>query len=160
MTAQQGPSCQHCGGETVPVADMSQPPVRHRVRNLSCPVSAAEPPGPANDNEGPFSLGQVDWAGLAKLSEECAEVCQVIAKLVATGGEVNHWSGDNLARRLEEEMGDVQAALNFVQQHNRMPRPGRHWVSESAISIRARSKLALFNEWHGKIPQVCSEDEL
>lgn len=94
----------------------------------------------ANDNEGPFSLGQNVWPGIAKLSEESGEVIQVIGKLIATGGRTDHWSGLDLQRALIEEMGDVRAALHFVAIHNDL--------DQDAIRQRMVDKLALFEEWH------------
>lgn len=93
-----------------------------------------------DDNRGPFSLDDPRWPGLAKLAEESAEVIQVITKLLATDGDPNHWSGDNLARRLEQEMGDLRAALVFVS---------RHCEELDAVVIggRVEEKLTLFEEW-------------
>lgn len=100
----------------------------------------------ANDNEGPFSFGSDLWPGLSKLGEECGEVVQVVMKLIATGGRVDHWSGVDLGVRLEEELGDLRAAIDFVLQHNRTR------LDLHAIQRRTVEKRALFVEWHGKPP--------
>ncbi|MEM9400455.1 MAG: hypothetical protein AAF984_09625, partial [Verrucomicrobiota bacterium] len=46
-----------------------------------------------------------------------------------------------LFQRLEEEIGDVIAALTFVIKHD--PK-----LSRAAIESRAEFKLALFEKWH------------
>jgi NTP pyrophosphatase (non-canonical NTP hydrolase) len=96
----------------------------------------------ANDNNGPFSIGQNMWPGLAKLAEECGEVVQIIGKLIATGGRTDHWSGLDLRACLIEEMGDVLAAVAFVCQQNDIP--------TMDVEARSAQKVALFNHWHGE----------
>ena len=103
----------------------------------------------ANDDAGPFSIGQNVWPGLAKLAEECGEVVQIIAKLIATGGRTDHWSGLDLRVELENEMADVRAALAFVAAHN----PD---LDVDRINGRVARKTALFVQWHGG-NQVSSE---
>lgn len=105
----------------------------------------------ANDNEGPFSIGQNVWPGTAKLAEECGEVVQVIGKLVATGGRTDHWSGLTLRAALVEEMGDVLAAIRFICDTNGIP--------ADAVNQRAEMKLALFKDWH-KAPASLDEETI
>lgn len=66
----------------------------------------------------PFAIGSSVWPGLSKLIEELGEVQQIVGKIIATGGAHQHWADGNLARRLEEEMGDLFAAIEFVISHN------------------------------------------
>ena len=89
---------------------------------------------------GPFSIGGILWPGLSKLMEEAGEVCQVIGKLVGTGGETQHWDGTNLRDRLEEEIADVLAACQYVIEHNGLDR--------GSISARVQKKRTLFEKWH------------
>ena len=97
----------------------------------------------ANDNAGPFSLGQVEqWPGLAKLVEECGEVLQIAGKLIATGGDTSHWSGLDLGDCLTEELGDVLASALFVIENSD--------ISEQAVWDRVLAKTALYEEWHGQ----------
>lgn len=97
----------------------------------------------ANDNEGPFSIGQTEcWPGIAKLNEECGELIQIIGKLIATGGRTDHWSGLDLKKELEDEIADVRAAMWFVLSHNDL--------DSLRIGQRVRQKGDLFNEWHGR----------
>lgn len=62
---------------------------------------------------GPFSIGSDIWAGTSKLVEETGELGQVLGKLIATGGNLEHWDGSNLGDRLCDELGDVLAAIGF-----------------------------------------------
>jgi NTP pyrophosphatase (non-canonical NTP hydrolase) len=90
---------------------------------------------------GPYSIGSDTWPGLAKLAEECGEVIQVIGKIIALSGAENydHWDGTNVRERLQEELGDVLAAIDFVQEHNGLSR---------VIMIRRKQhKTALFEKW-------------
>lgn len=95
----------------------------------------------ANDTAEPFGIGADTWPGLAKLAEEASEVIQIIAKLIATGGQTNHWSGMDLLRALEDEMGDLQAALTYVLTVNPRLHSGR-------VYDRAERKADLFHDWH------------
>jgi NTP pyrophosphatase (non-canonical NTP hydrolase) len=99
---------------------------------IVAPATVDEQPAErANDNEGPFSLGQTDcWPGLSKLIEECGEVIQVAG---------------NLAREMEDELGDLLAAVEFFNSHNRTVRLDQHRIVKRMVE-----KLALFREWHAK----------
>lgn len=96
----------------------------------------------ANDNEGPFSIGQNVWPGISKLLEEAGEVVQICGKLIATGGRVDHWSGLDLGRALSEELGDLLAAIHFVMDHNDGDLDG------DSILDREQAKRRLFERWH------------
>lgn len=41
-------------------------------------------------NTGPYGIGSSVWPGLAKLQEESCEVGQVLAKIIARGGDLDH----------------------------------------------------------------------
>lgn len=90
-----------------------------------------------------FAIGSPFWPGLSKLTEESGEVCQVIGKLVGTGGETAHWDGSDLRVRLIEEAGDVLAACDFVIEKNGLDASG-------AAAARRAFKLALFRKWHAE----------
>lgn len=81
--------------------------------------------------------------GLAKLSEECGELTQVAAKLIAyphlRRSIQQHPDGTILRLRLEEEMADVLAAIEFVS--------AKLGLSAENIGLRTRQKLQLFNRW-------------
>jgi hypothetical protein len=89
---------------------------------------------------GPYSIGSARWPGLSKLTEEMGEVQQVVGKLLGTGGERDHWDGSDLELRLQEELADLRAAIDFVI--------GECHLDKKAIQARENTKLALFLKWH------------
>jgi NTP pyrophosphatase (non-canonical NTP hydrolase) len=89
---------------------------------------------------GDFSIGSDVWPGVSKFIEEVGEALQVFGKLVATGGELDHWDGTNLRTRIEDELADVYAAVKFVIDHND--------IDEEYVLARADKKVRQFNEWH------------
>lgn len=87
-----------------------------------------------------YSIGSEKWNGLSKLIEECGEVVQVGGKIIATGGNFEHWDGTNLRQRIVEEMGDVHAAIRFLIEQND--------INISEIVTRSDAKLKLFRKWN------------
>lgn len=94
------------------------------------------------DKAGPYSIGSDVWPGLAKLTEECGELIQVLGKIVAMGGDVDqhHWDGSDLVGRLVCELGDVAAAVAFFSEMNGLP--------TDKIESRADEKVEKFCQWH------------
>jgi hypothetical protein len=90
---------------------------------------------------GDFSIGSDVWPGLSKLIEEAGETLQVAGKLIATGGEEDHWDGTNLRARLTEELGDLLAAAQFFIDEN---------LARDVVAQRADDKYLLFGKWHRK----------
>lgn len=81
--------------------------------------------------------------GLTKLLEELGELSQIAAKKSAYIND--YWHPDqkgNMHVRLEEEMGDVLAAIEFV----------RKKLFLDSVSIRKRKelKLELYEKWDGE----------
>jgi NTP pyrophosphatase (non-canonical NTP hydrolase) len=100
------------------------------------------------DKNGPYGIGTETWPGLAKLMEECGEVIQVLAKLVATGSLDHTWTetdgtprgwGD-LSDALHEELGDLHAALDFFVAKN-------DEVDFYKVQDRSNQKFATFCRW-------------
>lgn len=89
-----------------------------------------------------FAFGGTVWPGLAKLVEEKDEVGQVLAKLIQTGGDPNHWSGDMVAK-LVEELPDLSAALRVFVELNPVLHPHAAEMHE-----RYETKAAKFRTWH------------
>lgn len=100
------------------------------------------------DGHGPYSIGSTLWPGLSKVAEESGEIVQVIGKLMGTGGLVAHWDGSDLAVRMQEEIADLQAALEFLVGHN------AELLDRDAIAARAAKKLTMFEQWHGEAAQA------
>ncbi|HYI43698.1 MAG TPA: hypothetical protein VD768_08770 [Sphingomicrobium sp.] len=88
-----------------------------------------------------FAFGDEAWPGLAKLTEECGEVLQVIGKMMMTHGDRAHWSGD-LRAMLLDEVADLEAAIVFCCRHNLSPDERR------AMARRVTAKVAKFEDWH------------
>lgn len=93
-------------------------------------------------------------SGLAKLSEESGELQLALGKIQQTIGKLlqypelqltsarlgeNHPDGTNLRECLQNEMGDVMAALDFVKL--------KLELDEKAIIDRWQLKMRLFNRW-------------
>jgi len=84
--------------------------------------------------------------GLSKLTEESGELLQIVGKLLqypklqlTTDDRLLHPDGTNLRHRLQEEMADVIAALEFVA--NKLE------LDTEAIDKRACRKVELFRQW-------------
>jgi NTP pyrophosphatase (non-canonical NTP hydrolase) len=78
-------------------------------------------------------------SGISKLIEECGELVQVLGKKLAYWFTDAHPDGKPLKLRIEHEIGDVQAACDFVTKY--------HGLSGSTIAARRRQKLELFERW-------------
>jgi NTP pyrophosphatase (non-canonical NTP hydrolase) len=79
--------------------------------------------------------------GLAKLIEECGELIQVAGKRLAYYTTDEHPDGGApLSQRLEQEIGDVIAACNFVVTE--------HHLDAGQIGNRVALKLQRFRAWH------------
>lgn len=91
----------------------------------------------------PYSIGARVWPGLAKLSEECGELIQVLSKIIAIQGEesYDHWDGTNMITRLEEELGDVLAAMHYFGVENSA-------LNLDNIAKRKAMKVERFTFWH------------
>lgn len=78
--------------------------------------------------------------GLTKLVEECGELVQVAAKKMAYINSDFHPDGkESLSLRLEDEMGDVVAAIQFVSEKLNL--------SDHDIQARATSKYNQYKRW-------------
>lgn len=95
-----------------------------------------------------FQFSSEVWPGLAKLSEECGELVQVISKIVGTAGTMRFRDGSTVdPERMIEELGDVWAAVEFVYQHAFTPEERRRIIN------RRTAKYDLFNRWRAEEAQ-------
>lgn len=79
-------------------------------------------------------------AGVAKLIEEMGELHQVLGKKLAWWDTNDpHWDGSILSERMQDEMGDVLAAIEFVTD--------QLGLDGAAIEVRHMQKRALFDSW-------------
>lgn len=86
-----------------------------------------------------MSQGTVMWRGIHKLTEECGEVLQVLGKLGPYPDGQHPDGGPDLAVRLEEELADLRAAIQYVVQAN--------GLDARRIAIRQGQKLKKFEGW-------------
>jgi len=82
--------------------------------------------------------------GLVKLTEESAEVIQVAAKMIAYpelqhSETVCHPDGSLLRKRLEDELGDALAAIEFVTE--------KLELDTARINKQHQFKLNRFRQW-------------
>lgn len=77
---------------------------------------------------------------LAVLAEECAEVIQIVNKIIRHGYD-SYWPepDDTNRKRLEEELGDLQLAVSLLQSNDD--------VSLEAIAERAYKKIDKLAKW-------------
>ena len=87
-----------------------------------------------------FAIGAEVWPGVWKRLEEAGEVVQVGGKLLGTDGVEEHWDGTNLRTRLEDELADLAAAIEFVRSENHLDR--------ERMAERTAAKLQTFRVWH------------
>ena len=79
------------------------------------------------------------WLGIHKLTEEAGELLQVLGKLnVFPNGDHPDDKGD-LIFRLENEIADVQAAIQYLIDTN--------GLNKHKIGMRRHLKLKKFNQW-------------
>ncbi|MES3011969.1 MAG: hypothetical protein V4738_14365 [Pseudomonadota bacterium] len=79
--------------------------------------------------------------GIAKLIEECGELQQILGKKLAYYTTDEHPDGaGSLTHRLEDEMGDVYAAMDLIR--------GTLDLDGAAINQRRDEKLRIFQLWH------------
>ena len=90
-----------------------------------------------------FGIPSPEWTGLAKVAEEAAEVIQQVMKIMATGGKMKYENGNTVnPQLLFEELGDLQAAIDFFVAMNRD-------MDEMDAYYQNRSlKLAKFSKWY------------
>lgn len=77
--------------------------------------------------------------GLTKLAEECAELAVVCAKKIAYMHTDQHPDGSNLRTRLQEEIADVLASIQFVVDKLKL--------DDIAIDMNVIKKSDRFHQW-------------
>jgi len=87
-----------------------------------------------------YCIGSNVWNGLAKVIEECGELQQVCGKLIGNEGGTNYWDDVDLVKKFTEEIGDLQAALDFFVETNPL--------DAYKIQQRRERKLKKFFKWN------------
>lgn len=88
-------------------------------------------------------IGALVLPGLTKVGEEMGELAQVLAKISAIQEIGRYWDGSNLGAMLIDEIGDVEATLEYFKQKNKLDR--------KAIKKRKKFKLEKFARWHSNV---------
>lgn len=89
-----------------------------------------------------FGISSRECRGIAKLIEECGEVVQDAAKLIATGGTFEYDDGTKVDRdKLWTEVGDLLAAIHYAIEANPDILP------VDKIVERKRNKIAKYRHW-------------
>lgn len=107
----------------------------------------------------PYAIGSDKYPGLSKLIEEAGETSDVLAdflllkllgrlgmragKILGFGSMGRHWDGNFLRKNLEEEIADIEAAIEFVKTKNKL--------NKKKITKRRKEKLKRFNFWHQNV---------
>jgi hypothetical protein len=69
---------------------------------------ASEPPGP-------YGIGSETWPGLSRLAADAAQVVRVACTIMGNGGDTLHEAETaGLRESLQEELGDLRAAIDYV----------------------------------------------
>lgn len=77
--------------------------------------------------------------GLTKVIEECGELVQVAAKMIAYPDREHPDAKGDLRERLQDEIADVMASIDFVTE--------KLGLDLNAITMRADMKCARFAKW-------------
>lgn len=90
----------------------------------------------------PFCIGSNTWPGLSKFVEELGENGQVAGKIIAFP-HLERWQshpdGEPLHIRLESEIGDLLAIIDYLVEHNDL-----NWL---VINRRKQDKMDRFERW-------------
>ena len=91
---------------------------------------ASEPPGP-------YSIGSDTWPGLSRLAADAAQVVRVACTIMGNGGDRGQEAetGD-LRESLQEELGDLRAAIDYVI--------GKNALDWDAVNRRRDRKRSLY----------------
>jgi len=92
----------------------------------------------------PYCIGSDEWNGLSKLIEELGELQQVCGKLIGSEGSEDHWSG-KLREKFIEEIGDVQASINFFVDMNLTNK------DKNRIARQCAEKYTRFKKWDKEV---------
>jgi hypothetical protein len=73
----------------------------------------------ASELSGPDSADRDTWTGLSRLAAQAAHVLQVSDK-IASGGSDSHDDGTNLRESMQDELGGLRAAIDYVIGQNEL----------------------------------------
>jgi NTP pyrophosphatase (non-canonical NTP hydrolase) len=86
---------------------------------------------------------KTDLKHLGKLAEECGELIGAICRCIIQGIDEKEPKTGKVNRRwLEDELADVQAGINLLQEHLEL--------DDARIRTRMAKKMVYLSRWHGK----------
>lgn len=91
-----------------------------------------------------YAIGSRHLPGVAKFTEETGEALKEIGKIQGIGHMGNHWDGKGeLKTRLENELADVWASIDYLTQEN--------GLDKERMKKRSKAKMKKFMTWHTNI---------
>ncbi|MBO0826017.1 MAG: hypothetical protein J2P27_19505 [Actinobacteria bacterium] len=99
---------------------------------------ASERPGP-HRGPGPYGIGSDTWPGLSQLA---ADAAQIARRAGAIMGDDTHQDTACLRASLQEELGDLRAAIDYVI--------GKNALDWDAVNRRRDRKRSLYERYAGK----------
>lgn len=87
----------------------------------------------ASDVPGPYSIGSDTWPGLSRLAADAAQVVEVACAIIGTGNDTQD-DAACLRESLQEELGDLRAAIDYVIGKNALD-----WAAVNKRRDRRRS---------------------
>ena len=108
---------------------------------------ASERPGP-HCGPGPYGIGSDTWPGLSQLAADAAQIARHVGAII---GDDTRQDTDGLRASLQEELGDLRAAIEYVI--------GKNDLDWDAVNRRRDRKRSLYERAHaGKAPAHAGED--
>jgi hypothetical protein len=102
---------------------------------------ASERPGP-HCGPGPYGIGSDTWPGLSQLAADAAQIARRAGAII---GDDTHEDTAGLRASLQEELGDLRAAIDYVI--------GKNALDWDAVNRRRDRKRSLYERAHaGKAP--------
>ncbi|HTU06252.1 MAG TPA: hypothetical protein VMG13_11935 [Trebonia sp.] len=91
----------------------------------------------ASDPPGPYSIGSDTWPGLSRLAADAAQVVRVACTIMGNRGDTQpEAEADGLRESLQEELGDLRAAIDYVI--------GKNALDWDAVNRRRDRKRSLY----------------
>jgi hypothetical protein len=89
----------------------------------------------ASDHPVPYGIGSDTWPGLSRLAADAAQVVRVACTIIGTGNDT-HQDAAVQRESLQEELGDLRAAIDYVI--------GKNALDWGAVNKRRDRKRSLY----------------
>jgi len=114
-------------------------------------LMASERPGPPC-GPGPYGIGSDTWPGLSQLAADAAQIARRVSSIIGddTRQVGTRQDTDGLRASLQEELGDLRAAIDYVI--------GKNALDWDAVNRRRDRKRSRYERAHaGKAPRLTPE---